>query len=166
MYVFFIIFFLRFTYIVHIYLHVYLLESVLLLSISLFTLIYCSFRTLSLLLFFFFFLIIFLLFLSLFLSLFLFLFLFLCISCVLPIKRSLHYPRSNKSQYLQLMRPRENSNSSQRTDIAFSNVSPRDCFSILNQRSIENICMHLIVATITLYKLLKRLPLRTIIRFI
>lgn len=75
-----------------------------------FTLIYCSFCIFSTFFFFFFFNNFSIVSLSI--SLFVYLF-------VLPIKRSLHYPRSNKSQYLQLMRLRENSNSSQRTDIAF-----------------------------------------------
>lgn len=102
-------FFLRSTYVVHIYLHVYLLESVLLLSISLLRL-YIVLFVFSLLFFLFFFNNFSIVSLSISLSVYLF---------VLPIKRSLHYPRSNKSQYLQLMRLRENSNSSQRTVIAF-----------------------------------------------
>lgn len=110
-------FFLRSTYVVHIYLHVYLLESVLLLSISLLRL-YIVLFVFSLLFFSFFLNNFSIVSLSISLSVYLF---------VLPIKRSLHYPRSNKSQYLQLMRLRENSILVATNRYRVSNVSPRDC---------------------------------------
>lgn len=110
MYVFFIIFFFYDLHTSYIYIYMYIFQS---------PYYYCLFLFYAYILFFLYFLYFFFLFffnnfsivsLSISLSVYLF---------VLPIKRSLHYPRSNKSQYLQLMRLRENSNSSQRTDIAF-----------------------------------------------